>query len=139
MDESKYKKTNEYNKDHYFKLAIRIPKSKRDALDELSQKLGKSINSLFIEAVEAQYGIDITASNKATRMMTLTSRDSILQKKLKMLDELQVPKLEAIRKYLDNHTSDISDPVEYCDRVSILVNYILNCYYDGTLESVIDS
>lgn len=137
MEESKYKKINEYNKDHYFKLAIRIPKSKRDELDVLSQKLGKSVNALFIEAVEAQYGIDITASNKATRMMSTTSRDSILQKKIRMLDELRVPKLEAIQKYIENRTEDITDPVEYCDRVSILANYILNCYYDGTLERVL--
>ena len=51
---------NQYNKDNYFKVALRIPKEKRHVLQELSETRHKSINLLIIEAIEKQYHVDLT-------------------------------------------------------------------------------
>lgn len=54
---------NQYNKENYHRIAFRIPKRKEKALNELSEKTGKSINSLIIEALEEKYGIDLSTKN----------------------------------------------------------------------------
>ena len=55
---TKYK--NEYNKNNYFQVAIRIPKEKKEVIEMLTETKHKSVNRLFIEAVEKQYGVDLT-------------------------------------------------------------------------------
>ena len=59
FDQQKY--IDEFNKENYDRLSIRIPKGKKDVLTELSKsKGGQSINSLIIEALEAYYDIDLS-------------------------------------------------------------------------------
>ena len=57
---SNYERINEYNKNNYFKVALRIPKEKREVLQMLSETEHKSINRLIIEAVEKHYNVDLT-------------------------------------------------------------------------------
>jgi hypothetical protein len=58
FDAQQYK--NEYNKNNYERIYIRVPKSKKEVLEELSKNHNKSINRLTIEALEKTYNIDLT-------------------------------------------------------------------------------
>lgn len=59
FDQQKY--IDEFNKENYDRLSIRIPKGKKVVLTELSKsKGGQSINSLIIEALEAYYDINLS-------------------------------------------------------------------------------
>lgn len=59
FDQQKY--IDEFNKENYDRLSIRIPKGKKTVLTELSKsKGGQSINSLIIEALEAYYDINLS-------------------------------------------------------------------------------
>ena len=49
-----------YNAKNYFQLSIRIPKCKKPILDELAETQHKSINRIFIDAVEQHYNVDLT-------------------------------------------------------------------------------
>lgn len=55
---TKYK--NEYVKKTYARIPINIPKEKKAVLEELAMKYDKSINRIFIDAVEHVYGVDLT-------------------------------------------------------------------------------
>ena len=57
---SKYEKTNKYNQENYFKVALRIPKEKKEVLQQLANDERTSINKLIINAVERFYGIDLS-------------------------------------------------------------------------------
>lgn len=58
FDATEYKK--KFNRDKYAEFKIRIPKSKKDVLDGLVQTTGKSINRIFVDAVEKMHGVDLT-------------------------------------------------------------------------------
>lgn len=58
FDANQYK--NQYNKDNYYSVKLRIPKEKKELIEALAKSTDKSINRLFIEAVEKQYHIDLT-------------------------------------------------------------------------------
>ena len=58
FDQTKY--INEYKKAHYATIKVNIPKDKKLILQELSKTTGKSINRLFIEAVEKVHNVDLT-------------------------------------------------------------------------------
>lgn len=58
FDSNKYK--NEYNKSNYHSIKLRLPKEKKAVIDALVETTGKSINRLFIEAVEKQHHVDLT-------------------------------------------------------------------------------
>lgn len=57
---SKYEVINEYNKENYFQVALRIPKDKKEVLQALADMEQTSINKLIISAIEKQYGIDLS-------------------------------------------------------------------------------
>ena len=57
---SKYEKTNKYNQENYFKVALRIPKDKKDVLQNLADSEHTSINKLIINAVERFYGVSLS-------------------------------------------------------------------------------
>lgn len=61
FDATKYK--NEYNKEKYYNAKIKIPKEKKEVLDALAKSTGKSINRLFVEAVEKVHSVDLGAVN----------------------------------------------------------------------------
>ena len=58
FDANQYK--NQFNKETYANFKIRVPKSKKQVIDDLAQSTGKSINRLFIEAVEKMHHVDLT-------------------------------------------------------------------------------
>ena len=58
FDATKYK--TQYNKEKYYNAKIKIPKEKKEVLDALVETTGKSINRLFVEAVEKQHNVDLT-------------------------------------------------------------------------------
>lgn len=62
FDVSKYK--NQYDKENYYSAKIKIPKEKKAVIDALVETTGKSINRIFIEAVEKQHNVDLTLIDK---------------------------------------------------------------------------
>ena len=61
---SKYEAINEYNKENYFKVALRIPKVHRDVLQDLAEEYDTSVNKLIINAIEKTYGISLKKDSK---------------------------------------------------------------------------
>lgn len=59
---STYERTNTYNKENYYSVTLRLPKSKKELLQELAKKERRSINQLITIAIEKQYGIDLSPS-----------------------------------------------------------------------------
>ena len=57
---SKYEAINEYNKENYFKVALRIPKENKQMLQDLADAHDVSVNKLIIQAIEKTYGIDLS-------------------------------------------------------------------------------
>lgn len=51
---------NKYDKESYYKPTVRVPKEKKEVIEEVSLKTGKSISLLFTEAFEKQYNVDLT-------------------------------------------------------------------------------
>ena len=51
---------NQFEKDNYYKPTIRIPKEKKEVIDAIALKTGKSISLLFVEAFEKTYHCDLT-------------------------------------------------------------------------------
>ena len=58
FDVQKYK--NQFEKDTYYEIKVRLPKEKKQIMQELAQTTGKSINRIFIEAVEKVHHVDLT-------------------------------------------------------------------------------
>lgn len=57
---SKYERINTYNAENYFKVALRIPKEKKEVLQKLADDENTSINKLIVNAVERFYGVDLS-------------------------------------------------------------------------------
>ena len=57
-DNKNYK--NQFEKDSYYKIVLRIPKEKKPVIQMLSETQHKSINYLIINAIEKQYNVDLT-------------------------------------------------------------------------------
>ncbi len=57
---SRFEYQNEYNQKNYFKVALRIPKDKKEILQELAKLEKTSMNKLIINAVERYYGVDLS-------------------------------------------------------------------------------
>lgn len=57
---SKYEAINKYNQENYFKVALRIPKEHRETLQALANEYNISINKLITNAIEKQYGINLS-------------------------------------------------------------------------------
>ena len=58
FDSNAYK--NKFNKEKYANYKIRIPKEKKSVIDDLIISTGKSVNRIFIEAVEKVHYVDLT-------------------------------------------------------------------------------
>lgn len=61
---SKYQAINEYNAANYFKVALRIPKEKKDVLQQLAKEHNISVNKLIINAIEKEYGINLSKDDE---------------------------------------------------------------------------
>ena len=57
---SRFEYQNEYNQKNYFKVALRIPKEKKEVLQELAKLEKVSVNKLIINAVEQFYNVDLS-------------------------------------------------------------------------------
>ena len=59
---------NEYNanykKTNYDRVICQVPKGNRDIIKAEAAKRGKSVNALITEALEAQYGLDLSKKTK---------------------------------------------------------------------------
>jgi len=60
----KYSYINQHKRDNYTRLSILVPKQKGELINNFAKQQGKSVNQLFISAVEAQYGIDLSKPEK---------------------------------------------------------------------------
>lgn len=58
FNQNQYKQ--KHDKESYHHIRLRIPKEKKIIIDELMETTGKSINRLFIEAVEKVHNVDLT-------------------------------------------------------------------------------
>lgn len=56
--QNQYKKA--HDKESYYHIRLRVPKEKKAVVDELIETTGKSINRIFIEAVEKVYRVNLT-------------------------------------------------------------------------------
>ena len=56
-DVQKYR--NKFNRENYYEVKVRLPKEKKQVMEELAETTGKSINRIFIEAVEKQHNVDL--------------------------------------------------------------------------------
>ena len=61
---SKYELVNEYNKNNYFVVTLRIPKEKEITLKELADSEDVSVNKLIIRAIEKTYNISLRKDSK---------------------------------------------------------------------------
>jgi predicted HicB family RNase H-like nuclease len=61
---SKYELVNEYNKNNYFVVTLRIPKEKEITLKELADAEDVSVNKLIIRAIEKTYNISLRKDSK---------------------------------------------------------------------------
>lgn len=61
---SKYEVINEYNKNNYFTVTLRIPKEKESMLKELADTEDISINKLIIKSIEKTYGVSLRKDSK---------------------------------------------------------------------------
>lgn len=52
--------TTEYNKQNYYTITVRVPKSKKELLQKLAHEERRSINQIAIYAIEKYYNIDLT-------------------------------------------------------------------------------
>lgn len=59
---SNYEYTNNYNKENYYKVALRLPKEKKEILQKIAQQERRSINQLIIIAIEKQYNVDLSST-----------------------------------------------------------------------------
>ena len=57
---AKYDYQIKYQKDHYYRISLRLPLEKKEVMQELSETKHKSVNQLIIEAIEKQYHVDLT-------------------------------------------------------------------------------
>lgn len=62
FDQAEYLR--QYKKDRYYEFKVTMPKEKKTVLEALSETTHKSINRLFIEAVEQKYNVDLTNIEK---------------------------------------------------------------------------
>lgn len=51
---------NKYLRENYYKPTVRVPKEKKEVIEQVSERTGKSISLLFTEAFEKQYNVDLT-------------------------------------------------------------------------------
>ena len=58
FDQSKY--IADFMKESYDRIVVQIPKGKRDLVKKAAQNAGKSMNQAVVEAIEVQYGIDLS-------------------------------------------------------------------------------
>ena len=61
---SKYEMINEYNKNNYFVITLRIPKEKEATLKEIADAEDVSVNKLIVRAIEKTYGIRLRKDSK---------------------------------------------------------------------------
>ena len=57
FDENAYK--NQYDSEHYFKIAVRVKKEHRALVTEAAKKAGLSVNEAFLRAFRSVYGVDL--------------------------------------------------------------------------------
>jgi predicted HicB family RNase H-like nuclease len=57
---SKYDAQNKYHAENYFKVALRIPKEKKEVLQKLADDENTSINKLIVNAIEKFYGVNLS-------------------------------------------------------------------------------
>lgn len=67
FDATKYK--SEFNKKAYYEVKVRLPKSKKEVMEELIETTGKSINRIFIEAVEKIHHVDLTIQEEKLKQL----------------------------------------------------------------------
>ena len=107
FDAQKY--NNEFNKKAYYEVKVRLPKSKKEVMEALTETTGKSINRIFIEAVEKQYGVDLTYGNSTENL------EKYLQRKVSFLREFGVKeaRIESLFAYFHSAIADNDSPEEF--------------------------
>ena len=56
--ESGYAAQAKYQKEHYQRLSLKLPKTKKAELDAIANEREVSVSTLVKQAIKAQYGID---------------------------------------------------------------------------------
>ena len=113
VDKRKYQ--NDYEKEKYFKPTLRIPKENKEVIELVSVKTGKSINQLFVEAFEKQYGVNLSSEQNCKKYIT---------KKIKILSELGYDNLSELKNILETVANE-SD-TNKIEQIDIAYNSIIN-------------
>ena len=129
MSSSKYEIVNKYNRENYFKVAIRIPKEKKAIIDEVSLKEEKSINRLFIEAFEKNYKVDLSTKQNYGQKPDYRK---YINKKVKTLKELGYENVQELRYFLESVVDDKSE--NNIDNIDAAYSAILNSNYNSKAE-----
>lgn len=58
FDQMQY--TNEYKRKNYDRITVLVPKGKAQTMKAFAREKGKSVSSVIIDAVEAQYKLDLS-------------------------------------------------------------------------------
>lgn len=114
---AKYEYKNNFNRDNYYSVTLRIPKVCQTQLQELSQTKNKSLNQLIIEAINKTYNLDLLPKSKDC--------DVYIAKKLQILRELGMRGLDGAAEILKFESERAEDLSERIKRIDAAYNKLL--------------
>ena len=131
-----YDAINKYNREHYEKIAVRVPKGKKAIIENLAQLTGLSINTLILSAVEEKYGVNLITKAKS---ISQSVREEYLQNRLEFFEDVNCDRMTDILDYIKEKTDKIQDNQKYIEKVDILVSRLIRAFYDKNLEEILDN
>ena len=131
-----YDAINKYNREHYEKVAVRVPKGRKTILENLAKMTGMSINTLILNAVEEKYGVNLTSKGTA---ITQAIREEYLQNRLEFFDDVNCDRMLDILAYIKDKTDEIQDNQKYIEKVDIIVSQLIRAFYDKKLNEILDN
>ena len=129
-----YDAINKYNREHYEKIALRVPKGKKAIIENLAKLTGLSINALILSAVEEKYGVNLVTKAKP---ISQSVREEYLQNRLEFFEDVNCDRMTDILAYIKEKTDMIEDNQKYIEKVDILISRLIRAFYDKNLEEIL--
>ena len=107
---AKYEYKNNFNRENYYSVTLRIPKAYQAQLQELAKSKNKSLNQLFIEAINKAYDIDLLPKSKDCTIY--------IAQKIQILRELGIRDIDGaaeILKFEAERTDTLTDKIKRID------------------------
>ena len=131
-----YDAINKYNREHYEKIAVRVPKGKKAIIENLANLTGLSINALILSAVEEKYGVNLVTKAKP---ISQSVREEYLQSRLEFFEDVNCDRMTDILAYIKEKTDTIEDNQKYIEKVDILISRLIRAFYDKNLDAILDN